>query len=64
MCLFDDTVYNNIGISKKDATEDEVKVASKAANCHEFIEQLPQGYNTVLGENAQCYQVEKGKGFQ
>lgn len=49
--LFDDTVYNNIRIGKADASEDEVKAAAAAACCQEFIERLPQGYDTILGEN-------------
>lgn len=49
--LFNDTVYSNIRIGKADATEEEVKAAAVAACCHEFIEELPQGYDTVLGEN-------------
>lgn len=49
--LFDDTVYNNIRVGKADASEDEVKAAAAAACCQEFIERLPQGYDTILGEN-------------
>lgn len=49
--LFDDTVYNNIRIGKAEASEEEVKAAATAACCQEFIERLPQGYDTVLGEN-------------
>lgn len=49
--LFDDTVYNNIRIGKKEATDEEVKAAAQAAYCQDFIEKLPQGYDTVLGEN-------------
>lgn len=46
--LFDDTVYNNIRIGKAEASEEEVKAAATAACCQEFIERLPQGYDTVL----------------
>ncbi|MDR3146832.1 MAG: ABC transporter ATP-binding protein/permease [Treponema sp.] len=49
--LFDDTVFNNIRIGNMDATEAEVLAAAKAACCDEFIRGLPDGYNTILGEN-------------
>lgn len=49
--LFNDTIENNIRIGKPDATESEIKSAAKAACCDEFIEKLPEGYNTMLGEN-------------
>ena len=49
--LFNDTIYNNIKIGKKDATKEEVYRASKMAQCEEFINQLPQGYDTNIGEN-------------
>ena len=47
--IFDDTVANNIAIGKEEATEKEIKKAAKAANCMEFIEELPEGLNTKLG---------------
>ncbi|MGF7108738.1 ABC transporter ATP-binding protein [Treponema pedis] len=49
--LFNDSVYNNILIGKQEASREEVIAAAKAAQCHEFILQLPQGYDTVIGEN-------------
>ena len=49
--LFNDTVYNNIRIGKMDATEEEVLAAAKAACCDEFVRDLPDGYQTILGEN-------------
>lgn len=49
--LFNDTVYNNIRIGKKDATEEEILRASRLAQCEEFILKLPEGYQTVIGEN-------------
>lgn len=49
--LFNNTVKENIRIGKKDATDDEVLAAAKAAQCDEFVEKLPQGYDTVIGEN-------------
>jgi len=48
--LFNDTILENIKMGKPDATEDEVKSAAAAARCDEFINQLPDGYNTVIGE--------------
>lgn len=48
--LFNDTILNNIKFGKKEATLEEVKTAAIAAQCHKFIEQLPQGYQTVIGE--------------
>ena len=49
--LFDDTVMENIRLGKRGATDDEVRAAAKAANCDEFVERLPQGYDTPIGEN-------------
>ena len=49
--LFDDTVMENIRLGKHGATDDEVRAAAEAANCAEFINRLPNGYNTMIGEN-------------
>lgn len=49
--LFNDTIYNNIRIGKEEATKEEVIAAAKLACCDEFIERLPRGYETVIGEN-------------
>lgn len=49
--LFSGSVYDNIAYARPDATPDEVIAAAKAANAHEFITKLPDGYNTVIGEN-------------
>lgn len=48
--LFNDTVHNNILIGKPDATSEEVIAAAKVANAHEFISQLPNGYETNIGD--------------
>lgn len=48
--LLSDTVYNNIKAGRDSATEEEVIAAAKAAHCHEFIEKLPEGYQTRLSE--------------
>ena len=49
--LFNDTVYNNILIGNRNATKEQVIAAAKAAQCDSFIEKLPQGYDTEIGEN-------------
>jgi ATP-binding cassette subfamily B protein len=49
--LFNNTVMENIRIGKKDATDKEVLAAAKLANCDEFALKLPNGYDTVIGEN-------------
>ena len=49
--LFNNTIMENIRIGKKDATDEEVVAAAKAAQCDEFISKLPDGYQTVIGEN-------------
>lgn len=49
--LFNDSIYNNIKIGREDATEEEVYAAAKLAACDEFIHRLPDGYQTVIGEN-------------
>lgn len=49
--LFDNTILENIRIGKKGATDEEVLKAAKEANCDEFVQKLPNGYNKVIGEN-------------
>ncbi|MBQ6264974.1 MAG: ABC transporter ATP-binding protein [Clostridia bacterium] len=49
--LFDDTVKENIRLGKHGATDEEVLVAAKAANCDEFVNKLPLKYDTPIGEN-------------
>ncbi len=49
--LFNDTVYNNIRVGNPDATEAEVLRAAELAQCQQFISQMPQGYQTIVGEN-------------
>ena len=49
--LFRDTVMENIRLGRRGATDEEVLEAAKAAQCDEFIRRLPQGYQTVIGEN-------------
>jgi ATP-binding cassette subfamily B protein len=49
--LFSDSIRANIAFGKPDATDDEIHAAARAAEAHEFIEGLPEGYGTVVGEN-------------
>jgi len=49
--LFNNTIMENIRVGKKDATDEEVIAAAKAAQCDEFISKLSDGYQTVIGEN-------------
>ena len=51
--LFNNTIMENIRIGKKDASDEEVINAAKLANCEEFINRMPDGYNTVIGENGE-----------
>ncbi|MGR1386401.1 ABC transporter ATP-binding protein [Streptococcus agalactiae] len=48
--LFEDTIENNIKFGKQNASHEEVVEAAKKARCHEFIESLPEGYDTLIGE--------------
>lgn len=48
--LFQDTMMNNIRMGNRNATDEQVIEAAKKAHCHEFIEKLPQGYQTVISE--------------
>ena len=48
--LFEDTIENNIKFGRPDATHEEVVEAARRACCHEFVEGLPEGYATRLGE--------------
>ena len=51
VCLFHDTVANNIRFGQPEAPMEKVIAAAKKARCHDFITKLPQGYDTVLGES-------------
>lgn len=48
--LFQDTVYNNIALGRRDATREEVYEAARKARCYDFIMELPNGFDTVIGE--------------
>lgn len=49
--LFNNTVMENIRIGKKDATDEEVIAAARLANCEEFVERMPDKWNSMIGEN-------------
>ena len=49
--LFDNTVLENIRVGRKDATDEEVLAAAREAQCDEFVQRLPEGYRTMIGEN-------------
>jgi ATP-binding cassette subfamily B protein len=57
--LFNDTLRNNLLYAKPDATDDEVEAACKAANIHDFIMTLPEGYDTLVGERG--YRLSGGE---
>lgn len=48
--LLEDSIYNNIALGNPKATEEDVINAAKMANCHDFIEEMEDGYNAVVGE--------------
>lgn len=48
--LFNDTIFNNIAFGVEGATQSRVEQAARIANAHEFIEQMPEGYNTNIGD--------------
>ena len=48
--LFSGTVAENIGYGRQDATREEVEAAARVASAHDFVSELPEGYDTVLGE--------------
>ncbi|MEM9655645.1 MAG: ABC transporter ATP-binding protein, partial [Actinomycetota bacterium] len=48
--LFDDSIRENIRLANPDATDEEIVAAAKAANCHDFVSALPNGYDTGVGE--------------
>ncbi|PHM74125.1 ABC transporter ATP-binding protein [Xenorhabdus kozodoii] len=57
--LFNDTIANNIRLARPDASQEEVETAAIAAQAHQFIQQLPQGYNTVLNSGISLSVGEK-----
>ncbi|MDD4516135.1 ABC transporter ATP-binding protein [Massilibacteroides sp.] len=51
--LFNATIKDNIRVGKRDATDEEVMRAARLAQCDEFVRKMPEGYNTVIGENGE-----------
>ena len=51
--LFNTSVMENIRIGRLDATDEEVKEAARMANCMDFIDEMPEGFHTAIGENGQ-----------
>lgn len=51
--LFNASIADNIRIGKRNATDDEVRHAARLAQCDDFISRMPQGYDTVIGENGE-----------
>ena len=49
--LFDDTIKNNIKYSRLTASDEEIIEAAKLSNCDDFVMSMPNGYDTVIGEN-------------
>ncbi|MBP6864308.1 MAG: ABC transporter ATP-binding protein [Candidatus Didemnitutus sp.] len=48
--LFNDTIFQNLALGREGATREEIVAAARAAHAHEFIEQMPAGYDTIVGE--------------
>ena len=57
--LFHDTIRTNLIYAKDDASQDEIEAAAKSANIHDFIAQLPEKYNTIVGERG--YRLSGGE---
>ena len=57
--LFHDTIRTNLTYAKTDATQDEIESAARAANIHNFITDLPEGYDTIVGERG--YRLSGGE---
>lgn len=57
--LFHDTIRTNLLYSKLDASQSEIEAACRAANIHDFIADLPNGYNTIVGERG--YRLSGGE---
>ena len=50
LVLFNDSIYENIRYGKLDASPEEIYAAAEAANLHESIKEMPDGYDTIVGE--------------
>ena len=55
--LFQDTIYNNIALGRPDANPEEIIKAAKKARCYDFIMELSEGFDTVIGEGGASLSV-------
>ena len=62
--LFDDTIKNNIAYANLDASKEEIEEAAKFSFADEFIDKLPQKYETLIGENGTRLSGGENKDFQ
>ena len=62
--MFDDTIKNNIRYANLNASDEEIYQSSKDSFAHEFIEKLPNGYETIIGENGVRLSGERNKEYQ
>lgn len=62
--LFSGTIGENIGFGKDNVSKDEIINAAKMANAYNFIMELPNQFETEVGERGVLYQVDKSKGLQ
>ena len=61
MVLFNDSILHNIAYGDLSAPREEVEAAAKAANAHDFIVKLPEGYDTVIGSGAGMVSLSGGQ---
>ncbi len=57
--LFNNTVMENIRIGRKDATDEEVMAAARLAHCEDFVEKMPDKWNSMIGENGSGFRAVK-----
>lgn len=61
--LFNNTVMENIRIGKKDATDEEVMAAARLAHCEDFVEKMPDKWNSMIGETARSFRAVSVRGY-
>ena len=59
--IFASTARENIRFGRSDATDADIEEAAKAADAHNFISDLPNGYETYVGERVLCFLVDKSR---
>jgi ATP-binding cassette subfamily B protein len=62
--LFNASIMDNIRIGKRNATDEEVLRAARLAQCDDFVNEMPEGYQTIIGENGQTLSGENGNEYQ